>query len=175
MRILGLCGSLRRVSSNAALLEAAARVAPAEIEVVRERAVAELPHFNPDLEGRESPVVLAFRGRLREADAVIVSSPEYAHGVPGALKNALDWVVGSGELSGKPVALFNASPRASLAQAALAEILRTMDARVIDAAAVTLPLLGRNLTAEQIAADAEMAAVLRAALAELQREAGRGR
>jgi NAD(P)H-dependent FMN reductase len=80
------------------------------------------------------------------------------------LKNALDWVVGSGEFSGKPVALFNASPRASLAQASLEEIVRTMDARLVPEASLALPLLGRKLDAAAIAADADMAMALRATL-----------
>lgn len=123
-----------------------------------------MPHFNPDLEGAEPGEVLQFRERLRQADAVIISSPEYAHGIAGVLKDALDWTVGSGEFSGKTVALFNASPRASLAQASLAEIIRTMDARIVEAASISVPLLGRNMIADAIVQDNEIAAQIREAL-----------
>lgn len=170
IEILALSGSLRAESGNTALLRAAALLVPAGVHVRIEAGIGELPHFNPDLEGKEPESVLAFRARLAAADAVIVSSPEYAHGIPGSLKNALDWTVGSGEFSGKPVALFNASPRASLAQESLAEIVRTMDARLVETAFVSLPLLGSKLNGEQIAADEKLGPPVRRALAALLRE-----
>ncbi len=101
------------------------------------------------------------------ADGLLVSSPEYAHGVPGALKNALDWLVGGPEFVGKPVALLNASPRAVHAQASLAETVRTMSGRVVEGASVAVPLLARGLDAAAIAADPEASARVRAALAAL--------
>jgi NAD(P)H-dependent FMN reductase len=108
--------------------------------------------------------VLGFRAQLQLVDGVLISSPEYAHGISGVLKNALDWVVGSGEFSGKPVAIFNASPRATLAQESLAEIIRTMDARLISDAALALPLLGKAMGANAIVANVEMNAAIRHAL-----------
>lgn len=165
VRLLTISGSLRRSSSNTALLQAVALLAPADVSVRWYSELGAVPPFNPDLEGSEPKAVLDFRECLRAADGVLISSPEYAHGVSGVLKNALDWVVGSGELSGKPVAIFNASPRATLAQASLAEIIRTMDARLVANAALALPLLGRNLDAAGIAANDEMARALRGALA----------
>ena len=92
------------------------------------------------------------------------STPEYAHGVPGVLKNALDWIVGSGELAGKPVTLFNASSRGTYAQASLTETLTVMAARVVPEASITLNLLGGSLPASQIAADPNMAEMLRSGL-----------
>ncbi len=128
-----------------------------------------LPHFNPDLDVEPAPPpVGAFREQLRWADAVVISSPEYAHGVPGSLKNALDWVVGSGDLVEKPVALLNASPRSTFAQAALAETLRTMSAVVLEEASVTIPLRGSKQNAEEIAANSELAALLQTALQVLE-------
>ena len=94
----------------------------------------------------------------------MISSPEYAHGVPGVLKNALDWLVSSGETVGKPVALLNASPRSTYAQASLREILTTMAARVNETASVTVPLLGSALDAAGIVAHPELSAMLRAAM-----------
>jgi NAD(P)H-dependent FMN reductase len=166
MRLLAISGSLRATSSNTALLRAAAMVAPSGIEVQLYEGLGDLPHFNPDLDndGVDSAVT-EFRRRVREADAVVFSVPEYAHGVPGTLKNALDWVVGSGEFVDKPVALFNTSPRGTFAQASLTETLAVMTARVVPG--VTLALLGKPPRAEQIAADPQMSALMREGLERL--------
>src|SRR3546814_6769209 len=102
-----------------------------------------LPVFNPDDDEGPGPApVAAFRRRLALADALLVACPEYAHGVPGGLKNALDWVVASGELVDKPVALLHASPRSAVSRAALTAILATMSVRLLDTDLATLPLLG---------------------------------
>jgi NAD(P)H-dependent FMN reductase len=82
--------------------------------------------------------------------------------VPGALKNALDWIVGSGELVDKPVALLNASPRATLAQASPTETIRVMSAHVVEEASLRIPLMGRNLDASGVAGDPELARLLAA-------------
>jgi len=127
--------------------------------------LADLPPFNPDLDTDDpSEVIAAFRGLLQQSDAIFLSSPEYAHGVPGVLKNALDWIVGSGELVDKPIALVNASTRATHAWASLKETLTVMSARVIDDASLTIPLDGRKLDASGIAADNELALLVRHAI-----------
>lgn len=135
--------------------------------------LADLPPFNPDLDiDPPAPPVAAFRSQLRTCDAVLISSPEYAHGVPGVLKNALDWVVGSGEFFGKPVALINASPRSTYAYASLTETLRTMSAVLVSEASITVPLLGRRLDEAGIIADGEISSPLRSALETLARAVG---
>jgi NAD(P)H-dependent FMN reductase len=168
-RILALSGSLRRASINSALLRAAARVAPAGCEIRLYTALGDLPLFNPDLEGREPAAVLDFRTQLRESDGVLIASPEYAHGVTGAMKNALDWVVASGEFVAKPTALLNASPRATHAQAALTETVRVMDARLVPEACITVPLLGARLDETGILAASQISLPLGAAMAALAR------
>src|SRR5512136_978771 len=141
MRILAISGSLRAGSSNTALLHAAAALAPRSFEVSVYSGLATLPHFNPDLDNEAVPsAVVDFRSQLRACDGVLISSPEYAHGVPGVLKNALDWVVASGELYGKPVALINASPRSTYAQASLKDTLTVMTASLIPEASITVSL-----------------------------------
>ncbi|HEY4344591.1 MAG TPA: NADPH-dependent FMN reductase [Parvibaculum sp.] len=168
MRFVAISGSLRRVSSNTALLEAAAELAPEGVEIALYDGIGALPHFNPDIADDDAPAsVAAFRAALAASDGVIFSTPEYAHGLPGVLKNALDWVVGSSELVEKPVALFNASPRSTYAVASLIEILTVMSARVIGDASVTVQLAGRALPEGGIAADAELAGMLRGAIAAL--------
>src|SRR4029077_5977162 len=88
---------------------------------------------------------------------------------PASVKNVLDWLVGGEEFVGKPVALLNASPRSTHAQESLPEIVRTMSARLVTEASVAVPLLGRKLDAAGIAADPELAAILRTAIAAFAR------
>jgi NAD(P)H-dependent FMN reductase len=111
-----------------------------------------LPHFNPELdaEGADAPsAVRELRELLIGADAVMISCPEYAHGVPGAFKNLLDWLVSTGELVGTPVALLNASPvGGDYAQAALLETLRTMNWRVVEEASRLAPFLPYRISGE---------------------------
>jgi NAD(P)H-dependent FMN reductase len=173
MRILAISGSLRSQSSNTTLLRAAAMLAPPGVEIVIYDRIGDLPHFNPDLDGEGAeppPAVKDLRDRVEAAAAVIICSPEYAHGVPGSLKNALDWLVSVTVLSDKPVALVNASPRSLFAQAQLAETLRTMAARVIPDASVAVPLSGKKLDEAGMLADPEVAAPLRVAIATLVAE-----
>ena len=166
--LLTISGSLRVASSNTAALEALALLAPPEVTVRRYDELDRLPAFNPDLESGELPDVV---GRLRtligEADALVVSSPEYARGMAGALKNMLDWLVGALEFPGKRVALITTSQRAEYAPEQLKLVLTTMSARIVEPACITLPLLGRTLTAAEIAGDAELAGQLRAAIGAL--------
>ena len=165
--VLAISGSLREGSSNTTLLRAAVLVAPENLTVELYTGLGALPPFNPDQDDADIPAVLDFRRRLREADAVLISSPEYAHGVSGVLKNALDWVVGSGEMSGKPVALLNAAPWATHAQAQLRETLITMDTRFVEEASVAVRILPKTLDEAGISVHKEIAPVLKDALAAL--------
>jgi chromate reductase, NAD(P)H dehydrogenase (quinone) len=157
MRVLAISGSLRKGSTNTAALEALARLAPEGVRVLVYRDLAKLPPFNPDDDVEDAPKpepVETFRALVGASDAIVIAAPEYAHGVPGALKNALDWLVTSETFAGKRVVLINASPRAFHAQANLREILATMAARFAPEAFVDLPLTGKIATADDILADA---------------------
>ena len=168
IRALAISGSLRGASSNSSLIAAAVRLAGGTVEMSIYRGLAEIPPFNPDLDGDSTPeAVTRFRAALQTCDVVLISSPEYAHGVPGVLKNALDWVVGSGELVDKPIALINASGRATHAWASLAETLSVMSAQVIVEASITIPLDGSRLDANGIVYDAELSTALRSAIESL--------
>ncbi|TAJ80342.1 MAG: NAD(P)H-dependent oxidoreductase [Gallionellaceae bacterium] len=138
MGILALSGSLRAASENTRLLRALARLAPAGTAVIVYSGLGELPLFNPDIEFPNPPAVAALREAINAADAVIIASPEYAHGVSAVIKNALDWMVGNESFVNKPVALLNAAPRATHAYLALRETVTMMSANVIDAACITL-------------------------------------
>ena len=165
MRILAISGSLRAASANTSLIEALPLVTPPAIEVVVYRGLGDLPPFNPDLDGDDPPAaVLELRRQIGSCDGLIICSPEYAHGVAGTMKNALDWLVASLEFAGTPVALINASPFSEFAQPQMRETLTVMSGEVVDAASVTIPLQGGKMTAAEVATDPEMSARLRAAL-----------
>lgn len=137
MKVLGIPGSLRATSSNAALLRAAAPLAPAGTELVLYEGLGALPHFSPDLDVEPiPPTVAALRAQIGAVDAIAICSPEYAHGMPGSLKNALDWLVSALEPIGIPVLLVSASPSgAEHAHGQLLEVLRTMSMQVVDGGA----------------------------------------
>ena len=163
--ILAISGSLRAQSSNTTLLRAARRLAPAGSVISLYEGLGTLPYFNPDLDVAPWPApVVDLRAQIAAADALLICSPEYARGVAGAMKNALDWLVSVEDFAGKPVALFNASPRATHAFAALRLTLETMAARVIDGAALTVPLLSAPMTVEGIVADPVLSHDIRARL-----------
>jgi chromate reductase len=173
IRILAISGSLRAASSNTALLGATRALAPEGVEITLYGGLATLPHFNPDLDdldaGIAPPEVTNFRARLEASDGVLISSPEYAHGVPGAMKNAIDWVVSSGEIYEKPVALLNASMGATHAYESLAETLTTADADIVWEASVRVGLSTNRIDEAGIVSSPELSGVLRVALAAFTR------
>ena len=164
LRLLAISGSLRAVSSNTALLRAAAMLAPARVEISLCDTLGDLPHFNPDLEGAEPQVVKDFCAQVGAADGIIISTPEYAHGLPGVLKNALDWLVGGFDFINKPVAFFNASPRSTYALASLTDIITIMSGRIVAAASISLSLRELHLDEAGIVAHAEIGSIVRAAV-----------
>jgi chromate reductase, NAD(P)H dehydrogenase (quinone) len=165
--ILAISGSLRAGSLNTEVLRACALLAPRSVSVTMFDGLATLPAFNPDLDVANQvlpPSVQEFRRQIGEADAVLISSPEYAHGVPGSLKNALDWLVASSEMLYKPIGLLNISPRSSHAYASLLETLRTMSTLIVPEALVEFPLTRSMVDAQRIAANPEIADRLQSAL-----------
>jgi NAD(P)H-dependent FMN reductase len=160
-KILAISGSLRAASLNSMLLRAAKRLAPGDIEVDLYEGLAALPAFNVDVQALGPPAPVAeLRYRISSSRALLIASPEYAHGISGVLKNALDWMVGNESFVNKPVGLLNASPRASMAQAALHETLVTMSARVVAAACITVGILGSGLDEEGIVRHPEIGPAL---------------
>jgi NAD(P)H-dependent FMN reductase len=165
IRLLAISGSLRAVSTNTALLEAAVLLAPPGMTITLYDGIGDLPHFNPDLDVEPAPPsVAAWRAAIRSADGLLISSPEYARGIPGAFKNALDWLVSYDGFPEKPVAFFHASARGVASQAAMRLVFETMSAKIIDAATITVPLLGKQTDAAAVSADPEIAVKIRDAL-----------
>jgi NAD(P)H-dependent FMN reductase len=167
MKILGISGSLRAASINSTLLRAAARLAPPGAIVQIFEGVGQLPLYNPDLEAQLPQQVIALHCAVAAADALLIASPEYAHGVTGSIKNTLDWLVSFVPFAGKPVAVLNASARAHHADAALRETLMTMSALIVEPASVTIPLLAAHLTEEGMVQDHAVSSAIRMSLAEL--------
>lgn len=151
MHLVTLCGSLRARSSNQALLQAFVRLAPPEVTIGHYDGVGALPHFNPD---RDTDAPPAEVGRLRAilagANAVVISTPEYAHGLPGAFKNLLDWLVSDPGFAGKKIAILHVDRGSIWALDSLREILRTMSAEILSDACVALALGTNTLTADEL-------------------------
>lgn len=156
MRILAISGSLRRDSHNTRLLRAAAGLLPpgAELEVLDPGVLRAIPHYDEDLrEAGEPATVTALREQVAGADAILVSTPEYNHSLPSALKNGIDWLsrpLADSPFRGKDVAVVGASTGmfgAVWAQAEARKVLGAVGGRVIDA---ELPVSGAG---EQFDAD----------------------
>ena len=142
MQLLGVCGSLRESSTNSRLLEAAARLLPVEVDLHLTTLVGRLPLFNPDISVDSSEVVLDWVQEMRSADGLIISTPEYARGYPGALKNALDWLVDTDAFVAKPFITLSASARSTIGRDTLITVIETMSGVHVVEASITVNLLG---------------------------------
>jgi NAD(P)H-dependent FMN reductase len=128
--------------------------------------IGALPIFNPDDEGDRTPAIVeAFGQSIRAADGLVIACPEYAHGIPGGLKNALDWMVSRDEIPGKPVLLVRASLRSDHAFEALREVLRTMSLKLAPETGYSVHLVGKAGTqAEELLSDPQARDTMRRAL-----------
>lgn len=145
-KIIAISGSIREGSSNTNILKALAAFVPKGIDYSIYNGIKDLPHFNPDIDGTEPPpVVENFRKTLDEAHALIICTPEYAKSVPGVLKNALEWLVSSGELYKKPVAVITASPSITGGDKAHESLLLTLgmiDTIIVENGSLLVPSVG---------------------------------
>jgi len=145
-RILGVSGSLQATSTNSALLRIARERVGGDAELVVFDALRDIPPFSPEI-APPPAAVDAWRALVSSSDALLFATPEYAHGLPGVLKNALDWLVGSGELYGKRVAILSAAPsaeRGAHARADLERTLRAQGADVLASATIAVPTSARG-------------------------------
>ena len=168
MHVLGVSGSLRAGSTNHTLLQAAGELAPTGINFELTDSVGLLPQFSPDQQDANIPALTHWVAQVKRADALVLSVPEYAGGYPGALKNALDWLVNTDAFVAKPFALLKASARTVRAQETLVTVLQTMSGVHVAEADQTVSLLGKSPSIAEITADSpsvESIAALFAALA----------
>ncbi|MBM9502098.1 NAD(P)H-dependent oxidoreductase [Leptospira sp. 201903071] len=173
MKVLAISGSLRSQSTNSSLLRAITKTAPPEMEIITYEELGELPHFSPDIDGENSPeVVLRYRKALNNADGVLICTPEYAHGIPGVLKNSLDWVVGSGEYVDKPVMALSASPSymgGDKAHASLLQTLKVMNVTVVEPASFCVTLARKKMNDQEELVDFETKETFRKAFEEFSK------
>jgi chromate reductase len=173
MRILVISGSLNANGTITTFVRAIAALAPEGMEVALYDGLGDLPHFSPDRDGDNAPAAVAdFRAQLRAAVGVLICTPEYAYGMPGSLKNALDWIVSSGEFVNKPVAALGASPYPTGGERAHASLLLTLtalNADVPDECALTVPLVRTQMDTSGTMTDPATAEALRAVLDALAR------
>ncbi|MCY9668483.1 NAD(P)H-dependent oxidoreductase [Paenibacillus alginolyticus] len=171
IKVLAISGSLRQKSSNTALMHEIIGLARENINFTIYNGLGDLPHFNPDLDVDDGPeTVLDLRTQLNEADAVLICTPEYGNGVPGVLKNALDWLVSSGQFMNKPTAVVTASPTPMGGDKAHDSILLTLNminAKIAEGGTMMIPHINLKLNKEGVLTDALTEAGLRSLLESL--------
>ena len=170
MTLLALAGSLRAESSAAALVRAVAALAPPGVAVDVFEGLGDIPPYSPDVDTDDAPLAVAdLRARIDAADAVLVVTPEYAYGMPGLLKNALDWLVSSGTLYQTRVAALSTSPSHLGGHRALAWLTQTLQAQHADvpaSATFAVPFVRQVLDGDRVA-DGPLEERVRVALAAL--------
>ena len=164
--VLAISGSTRQDSSNLRLIQAIAASSAEFFQVMPFEGLAELPHFNPDLDTDAPPHhVTRFRQQLRAADGILICTPEYAMGVPGTLKNAIDWTISTMEFSRKPVALITASLSGKKAHHSLQETLLILEARITAHTQLLIPFIKAKVSPDGVVtdpnADADIQALIR--------------
>jgi NAD(P)H-dependent FMN reductase len=168
IRILAIPGSLRANSSSHAILKAAIALAPAGVQVNIFEGLGQLPHFDDSSAAPET--VTQFRKALSEADGILICTPEYAFGIPGSLKNALDWTVSTAEFMNKPVSLITASSSGEKGHAALLLVLSALSAKMVENGTLLVPFVRAKLTPEGAVSDPALTESLRQVVHSLAQE-----
>jgi chromate reductase len=154
--IFAISGSLRKGSSNHTVLEFLGSLMPGDIVYQLYDGLSQMPAFDPGLDNDNPPAAVAdLRTQLSAANAIIICTPEYAFGVPGALKNAIDWMVSSGSFSGKPTALITASTNGGHAHEAMIKILGAVDAKLTKGTTLLIPFIRTKINGEGNVSDPE--------------------
>jgi chromate reductase, NAD(P)H dehydrogenase (quinone) len=173
--LLLVSGSARRGSTNAAVIATAAALAPDHVATIVYGSLAELPLYTPDLDAEGVPVdprVADLRAGVGRADAILVSTPEYAGALPAAMKNLLEWTIGDASTHDKPVAWINAAGPAAPTGAAdahdsLRKVLAYAGARVVEDACARIPIARDMVGDDGLIADPASRDAIAAAVATL--------
>ncbi len=163
--VVGVSGSLREASLNSLYLRSLALACPDHIDFRIYRDLATIPPFNVDHDENPPEAVLEWKAFLGQSDMIVLATPEYAHGMSGVLKNALDWLVSDYQLLDRPLAFPNVSVRADIAQSQLEEVLRTMGFTLVEScsprASIAEPFINPELSEEEILSHPELSERLR--------------
>jgi chromate reductase, NAD(P)H dehydrogenase (quinone) len=148
-KIVAISGSTRINSTNHRLINAIAELSKDTFNIEIYNSIGHLPQFNPDNDKENlSKEVLHFRQLLNKADGIMICTPEYAHGVPGSLKNAIDWTVGTGEFSNKPTMLITASTDGKYGHQSLLETLQVIEAKNTQDLQLLIPFASTKVSAD---------------------------
>ncbi len=155
-KILAISGSTRQSSTNLSLIKAIIDLSADKLDIKIFDGLSDIPHFNPDLDTDYPPKkVVDFRRQLKEADGILICTPEYAMGVPGTLKNAIDWTVSSCEFSNKPIALITASSSGQKGHLSLMETLKVIESDIPDDSQLLVSFVKTKVSAEGKITDAQ--------------------
>jgi chromate reductase, NAD(P)H dehydrogenase (quinone) len=156
LKVLAISGSTRASSSNLNVIKAVAALAEGEFGVEVYEGLTSLPHFNPDIDNETPPQeIVEFRRKVREANGVLICTPEYALGVPGSLKNAIDWTVSSMEFNLKPVALITAGLSGKVGHQSLLGTLLMIDCKISKPMQIVIPYVKTKINHDAQITDAE--------------------
>ena len=159
--IFSIPGSLRSGSSNHNILKFLGTLVPDNFNYTIYDSLATIPPFDPGLDNDTPPQpVTKLRNLIANTNAAIICTPEYAFGVPGQLKNALDWLVSNGTLVDKPVALITASSSGEYAHPSLLRTLGALSANVIEEASLLAPFIRSKMDSEGNITDEDLKAAL---------------
>lgn len=154
--IVAICGSTKASSSNLSLIRAIVKLNENDFNFKIISNIDSIPHFNPDLDNEMPPeLVVNFRSILKSSDGILISTPEYAMGVPGTLKNAIDWTVSSCEFSHKPTALITASSQGQKGHQSLLETLNIIESNITNETQLLISFIKTKMGNDNIITDNE--------------------
>jgi chromate reductase len=169
-KVLAISGSTRENSTNHRLIKEISELSKEIFDVQLYKGISSLPHFNPDKNKENVAKEIAdFREQLKGSDGVIICTPEYAHGVPGTLKNAIDWTVGTSDFSHKPTLLITASTDGKYGHHALLETLRVIEAENIDELQLLIPFASTKMNHEDKIIDEDLLSEIKKLIADLNK------
>jgi chromate reductase len=155
LKILAIPGSLRAKSAHTAILKHL-KTTTTEHDILICDGIENIPNFNPEKDTDSPPATVQYlRDQLAAADGVLICTPEYAYGIPGALKNALDWTVSSGSFIDKPVAVITASGLGEHAHASLLLVLTALNAKIAEDGTILISWIRNKMNAENEITDVQ--------------------